>query len=254
MRITTRTKLTQRTASAVQSFEKTTIGEIVAADSRTAAVFEQFGIDFCCGGRRSVAEACRTAAVDPVTVEGALAALASKEADVGDTTRWPLDRVIDHIVGTHHAYVRSALPLIARYLTKLIEVHGARHPELVRVADSFERLGGDLLRHMMKEEWMLFPYVRELALAADDRRRPSPFGTVENPIRMMEREHQEAGDEMRVIRELTAGYTPPSDACTTYRVCFSELARFERDLHQHVHLENNVLFPRAVELEQRHSV
>ena len=234
------------------SFEKATVGEIVAADSRAAAVFEQFGIDFCCGGRRSVAEACQTADVDPATVERALETLASDEPAAGDITRWPLDRLIDYIVGTHHAYVRTALPAIARHLTKLVEVHGARHPELIRVADSFERLGSDLLRHMMKEEWMLFPYVRGLALASGESRRPSPFGSVENPIRMMEREHQEAGDEMRAIRELTNGYTPPSDACTTYRVCLSELARFERDLHQHVHLENNVLFPGAVELEQRH--
>jgi regulator of cell morphogenesis and NO signaling len=236
-----------------QTLEHATIGEIVAADSRAAAVFERFGIDFCCGGRRSIAEACRTAAIDPITVEQALDALPPDDPGDDNAATWPLHHLIDHIVGTHHAYIRSTLPLISGYLTKLVQVHGARHPELNRIAQLFERLGADLLRHMTKEEILLFPYVRELALTPSDRRRPSPFGTVENPIRMMEREHREAGDEVHAIRELTAGYTPPSDACTTYRVCLSELARFERDLHRHVHLENNVLFPRAIELEQRHT-
>ena len=235
-----------------ESFEGATVGEIVATDFRTAEVFEQFGIDFCCGGRQSVAEACRTAAADPEAVERALQALPpADEQDDGDVTRRPLDRLIDHILVTHHAYVRSALPTVTRYLAKLVDVHGARHPELVRVAASFDQLSRDLLQHMMKEEHVLFPYIRELATVTDGRPSPSPFGTVENPIRMMEREHREAGDELRLIRELTNGFVPPADGCTTYGVCFAELARFERDLHRHIHLENNVLFPKAVELEHR---
>ncbi len=233
-----------------ESFERSTVGEIVATDFRAASVFEQFGIDFCCGGRRSVAEACQTAAIDPQIVERALQALPPTKADDDtDVTRWPIDRLVDHILDTHHAYVRSALPTIARYLAKLVEVHGARHPELTRIAASFDLMARDLLQHMMKEERVLFPYLREIA--ADGEPKPSPFGTVENPIRMMEREHREAGDELRLIRELTNGYTAPADGCTTYRVCFAELAQFERDLHRHVHLENNVLFRKAVELERR---
>ena len=121
--------------------------------------------------------------------------------------------------------------------------------ELVRVATSFDQMGRDLLQHMMKEERVLFPYIRELA-ASEGVATPSPFGTVENPIRMMEREHREASDEMRLIRELTNGYVAPADGCSTYRVCVAELAAFERDLHRHVHLENNVLFPKAIELER----
>ena len=235
-----------------ESFECTTVGEIVASDFRAASVFEQFGIDFCCGGRRSIAEACQTAAVDPQVVSRALEALPPPEArDDADVTRWPLDRLIDHIRSTHHAYVRSALPTIGRYLAKLVEVHGARHPELARVAQSFDQMGRDLLQHMLKEEHVLFPYIRELAVRPDDGPIPSPFGTVENPIRMMEREHREAGDDLRLMRELTNGYTAPADGCTTYRVCFAELARFEQDLHRHVHLENNVLFPKAIEREHR---
>ena len=236
-----------------ERLERATVGEIVATDYRAARIFEQFGIDFCCGGRRSLAEACASASVDPSALERALDALPtaadSGDGDVDDVTRWAPDRIIDHVLATHHAYVRLALPAIAGYLTKLVDVHGSRHPELARIAMTFARLGQDLLQHMMKEERILFPYIRELALHPR-RQAPSPFGTVENPIRMMEREHREAGDEMRLIRELTGGYLPPADACATYRVCFDELATFERDLHRHVHLENNVLFPKAVELER----
>jgi len=229
-----------------------TVGEIVAADFRTAAVFERFGIDFCCGGRRSLEDACRTAAADPDALGQALDALPPTVETEDDVTRWPLPRLIDFIVSTHHAYVRSSMPTIARYLTKLQEVHGSRHPELSRVTAYFDQVHGDLDHHMLKEEQVLFPYVRDLAERPDSYgRTPSPFGTVENPIRMMEREHREAADALHAIRELTSGYTAPEDGCTTYAVCMAELQRFERDLHRHVHLENNVLFPAAVEIEQR---
>jgi len=169
-----------------------------------------------------------------------------------DVTEWPLDRLVDHIVSTHHAYVRSAMPVIERHLARLVEVHGARHPELARVSTAFTRLSRDLSQHLLKEEQVLFPYVRELAMSAVGARAfGSPFGTVENPIRMMEREHRDATDQMRLIRELTSGYTPPEDGCTTYAACMAELLQFEQDLHRHVHLENNVLFPKAVDLEER---
>jgi regulator of cell morphogenesis and NO signaling len=231
--------------------DQTTVGDIVAADFRAAAVFEGLGIDFCCGGRREFSEACRDASVDPKTVRRALEALTPAGAARNDFASAPLEQLIDHIVDTHHAYVRSALPTIAHYLAKLVEAHGARHPELVRILTVFRDLRADFEQHLIKEEQVLFPYVRDLATTT----RPcgvsmSPFGTVENPIRMLEREHLEAGDEMRMIRELTHGYGVPADGCTTYAVCMAELSRFERDLHRHVHLENNVLFPRAIELEE----
>jgi len=195
-----------------------------------------------------VAEACRQAAVDPAAVERALGALpATAPSEAEDVTRWPVGRLIDYIVTTHHTYVRTALPVITRYLAKLVDVHGQRHPELERAAAAFSLLSSDLTFHMLKEEHVLFPYLRELGAGHT---LSSPFGSVENPISMMEREHRQAGDELRVIRELTNGYTPPDDGCTTYRVCFAELAAFERDLHRHVHLENNVLFPKAIELER----
>lgn len=227
-----------------------TVGEIVAADFRTAAVFEQFGIDVCCAGRRSLTDACRTAAADPDVVAHALDALPALVEAEDDVAWWPLPRLIDFIVSTHHAYVRSSMPTIARYLTTLEEIHGVRHPELSRVSAYFDQVRGDLEQHMLKEEQVLFPYLRELAERTDAcDRTQSPFGTVENPIRMMEREHREAADGLRLIRELTRGYAAPEDGCTTYAICMMALQHFERDLHRHVHLENNVLFPKAVSLE-----
>jgi regulator of cell morphogenesis and NO signaling len=229
-----------------QVLEGRTVGDIVAEDWRAAAVFEEFGIDFCCGGRRSVADACQAAGVDAAAVERALEQLHIVDS-TEEAAQWPVARLVDHIVAAHHDYVRVALPRIAGYLAKLAQVHGARHPELAQVAAEFEVMGRDLLQHMRKEEHVLFPYIRDLEGPA--RPGPSPFGTVENPIRMMEREHEEAGAQLREIRRLTSDYTAPADGCTTYRVCFEELAHFERDLHRHVHLENNILFPKAVQLE-----
>ncbi len=187
----------------------------------------------------------------PTLVRRALDALPPQDARQPDEGEWPVHRLIDHIVARHHAYVRLAVPNIAHRLAKLVSVHGERHPELARIARAFDQLQHDLQHHLMKEEHVLFPYIRELARTTPGPRPPSPFGTIENPIRMMEREHRDAGDEMHLIRELTNGYTPPADGCATYTVAFAELAEFERDLHRHVHLENNVLFPKAIGLERR---
>jgi regulator of cell morphogenesis and NO signaling len=234
----------------IKALTTSTVGDIVASDFRTAGVFEQFGIDFCCGGRRSIAEACQTATVDPDVVIKALDALPDSDDSGDQVAGWSPDRIVEHIVETHHAYVRWSLPMIGRYLAKLLEVHGARHPELAAVRIAFARLARDLEQHMVKEERVLFPYICELAWRDDDcGHAPSPFGTVENPILMMEREHRAAADDLRTIRELTNNYTPPADGCTTYEVCLAELARFEADLHRHVHLENNILFPAAIALE-----
>lgn len=233
----------------VERFEDATVGDIVALDYRAAGVLEQFGIDFCCGGRRSLADACAAAGADRDAVTRALDAIPARSEREDDPRDWPLDRLVNHIVSAHHRYVRSALPVAGRHLAKLVTVHGERHPELRRVAALLDELGRDLQQHMTKEEQVLFPYVCELgagvAVAGQ-----CPFGTVDNPIRMMEREHVAAGDIMRTIRELTNGYTPPPDGCATYQVALQELGAFERDLHRHVHLENNVLFPRAKEYER----
>lgn len=163
-----------------------------------------------------------------------------------------IPRLIDVIVSTHHAYVRSAMPSIALHLAALVELDGARHPELMRVADRFGEVVAELSHHMVKEEQVLFPYIRDLAEAGDrPGRTPSPFGTVANPIRMMEREHQEVTDAMALIRQLTRDYATPPDGSAACAVAMTELREFERDLERHVHLENDLLFPAALRLEAR---
>jgi regulator of cell morphogenesis and NO signaling len=231
-----------------------TLGDIVASDYRAAAVFEEFGLDFCCGGRQTLNEACQKPAIDAGALLRALDELPGKEGEGSDAVaEYPLDRLIDHIVIHHHTYVRSAIPVLTGQISKIVAAHGNRSPELLVLAREFAAVADGMSRHMVKEEQILFPYIRSLVEAetAGRRRISSPFGTVHNPIRMMETEHEEAGDEMRSIRELTHDYRLPEFACSTYKACFENLQQFEHDLHRHVHLENNVLFPRAIALEQQ---
>jgi regulator of cell morphogenesis and NO signaling len=228
----------------------TTVGDIVARDLRTATVFAHHGIDFCCGGRRSLGEACREQGVDPEQVIAELDRLDQSRAL--DASRWPLERLIDHIVSRHHAYVRRQIPALRALVQKVVAAHGNRERTVTAIEGLFGEMAKGLEQHMLKEERILFPYIRAL-LVAKERGGPlpaNPFGTVRNPIRMMEAEHDDAGDDMRAIRALTGNYEPPADACVTWRACYAELAAFERDLHEHVHLENNVLFPAAVRLEE----
>lgn len=230
-----------------------TIGQIVADDYRAAAVLDRYGLDFCFGGKRTLDEACRERGIEPSRVEADLESLGVAAADERVWySDWAPDALIDYIVSRHHAYVRGALPVILAHTTKIATVHGERRPELVHVAQRFAELSRELSLHMAKEEEILFPYVKSLV---DAERRaepiaPSPFGTVHNPVRMMEHDHERAGQHLQLIRQLTNGYELPDVVCTTYRVTFEELQEFERDLHQHVHLENNVLFPAAVRLEE----
>ena len=229
-----------------------TVGAIVAEDYRAAAVLERFGIDFCCGGKRTLAEACGAKGCDDHAVASAIAQVRSNpQGSVPPDSEWDAGALVTHIVTTHHAYVREAMPRIAGYLQKLIAAHGERHPELARIAEHFDVLTHELMTHMFKEEQVLFPYVRELtAIRRGGAPPPNVFGTVRNPIRMMEAEHTEAGHELALVRELSHGYTAPDDGCATYRVCYQELDAFDQDLRRHIHLENNVLFPKAVTLER----
>ena len=230
----------------------TTVGDAVTRDLRSAAVFARHGIDFCCGGRRSIEDACRATGQDPEVLVQELAALAGTGESPEDRSGWPPARVIDRILGHHHAYVKQQIPVIQGYLAKLVAKHGANRPELVRLQEVFGGLSRELVHHMEKEEVILFPFIKamESARAANASPPRSPFGTVQNPVRMMEAEHQHAGEEMWLVRSVTNGYQPPEDACATWRACYAELAAFERDLHEHVHLENNVLFPAAARLEE----
>ena len=229
-----------------------TIRSVVADDFRAAAVFERHGIDFCCGGNRPIADACRERGADDGQV---LAELEVALAPAGDQPRlaaWDLDFLATYIVNNHHAYVRQAVGPMHAHTRKVAEVHGDHHPEVREIAQRFDLVVAELTAHMAKEERMLFPYIARLAAAARGGEVPvAPFGTIANPITMMEAEHRNAGDQLAAIRRLSAGFVPPPDACTTFKVTYQELQAFETDLHRHVHLENNILFPRATDLERQ---
>jgi regulator of cell morphogenesis and NO signaling len=229
-----------------------TIRDIVANDFRAAAVFQRRGIDFCCRGNRSVEDACRDGSVTAEELLREVAdATASPAAGGPRFNSWDLGMLAAYIVANHHGFVRQAIPALLTHTQKIATVHGGPHPELHEVAALFEGVAKEMTSHMMKEEEILFPYIAGLAVASRGvSGAPSaPFGTVRNPIRMMEADHESVGDAMARIRELTDGYRVPEEACTTYRVCLQELEAFERDLHEHVHLENNILFPKAARLE-----
>lgn len=234
----------------------TTIREIVASDYRSAAIFKRHGLDFCCNGGWTIDEACRETGADaPALIRDLEAMLATPVSGVPRFAAWDARTLIAYIVGNHHSYVRDALPTLLQHTAKVASVHGDRHPELVHISKLFARVADEMADHMVKEERVLFPFIAALEDASVRRAAPpaAPFGTVANPIRMMESEHEFVGDAMAEIRHLTGDYAPPADACTTYRVCLQELEAFERDLHDHVHLENNLLFPKAATLEAAHS-
>lgn len=228
-----------------------TIGDIVAHDLRSASVFARHGIDFCCGGRTPLETACRERGLNADAIVAELDALERQRDAANDVTTWTLDAIVDRIVTKHHAYVRAESAVIVGYLAKLVARHGPRHPELARLQQVMQQIVDDLARHMQKEEMILFPYI--VAIADADRAGrslpPTPFGTIRNPIRMMELEHQDAAGALATARLITGNFTVPDDGCATWRACYASIEAFERDLHEHVHLENNVLFPSAEKLE-----
>ncbi|PWN66171.1 iron-sulfur cluster repair di-iron protein [Chryseobacterium oncorhynchi] len=232
------------------------IGNIVAEDFRTAAIFKRHGIDFCCKGGRTIEEACSTKKMDPEKIYEELETLPKNEAATIDFNSWPLDLLADYIEKTHHRYVEEKTQVLQAFLKKLCTVHGERHPELFEINALFNESAHDLAAHMKKEELILFPFVRNMMKAKISGGSLSQpvFGTVENPVNMMQHEHTVEGDRFRKIAEITNEYQPPADACNTYKVAFAMLQDFENDLHKHIHLENNILFPRAIQLEKEFSV
>lgn len=226
------------------------IGEIVAKDFRTAAVFEKFGLDFCCNGNRSIEEASGEAGISPDAVVAALEQVNESGMPATDYDSWPLDLMADYIEKKHHRYVAEQTPILQAYLEKICRVHGNRHPELWEIKSLFDACAGELAAHMKKEELLLFPFIRKMMAASSSKDLSAPFGTVQNPIRMMMHEHDTEGERFRKIAALSGQYTPPADGCTTYKVTFAALKEFEQDLHVHIHLENNILFPKAIALEE----
>ncbi len=232
-------------------FSGLTLSEIVTLNFKAAAVFEKYDLDFCCGGKKPVSEACREKGLNSSEVFEELRSIENTGSRTDNYADWGADFLIDYIVNNHHAYINRMIPVLSAHTQKIASVHGKNHPELLKVAESFEKVYKELKQHMMKEEQILFPFVKQLATAkSSGRKTEAPyFGTVKNPIRMMEAEHQAAGDEMYEIRNLTGGYSIPEDACNTYSVTMQELKDFEEDLHKHIYLENFILFPKAIELE-----
>ncbi|RZM29569.1 MAG: iron-sulfur cluster repair di-iron protein, partial [Pedobacter sp.] len=229
--------------------EQTIVGELVAKDYRTASVFKKQGIDFCCAGNRTIAEACAKKSIDPALVIETLEEIINKtNHPVADYNTWPLDLLADYVEKKHHRYVEEKIVEIVPFLNKVASVHGDRHPELLEVQQLFRGCVEELTSHMQKEEQILFPFVRQLATGKSVQ---APFGSVQNPIKMMMHEHTAEGERFRRIVELTDNYMPPADACNTYKVTFALLQEFEEDLHLHIHLENNIMFPRAIALEAK---
>lgn len=224
---------------------ETTLGDLVAARPEVAARLESFGIDYCCGGQRSLGSAVYESGLDLLDVISAL-----ETVPVSDTAPvwYGIDGLVDHLVDTHHEYLREALPRLVALSAKVAGVHGGRHPELHTVESLVAELSADLLPHLTKEEQVLFPMIRELATATT-----LPIfhcGSVANPIRMMELEHDTAGDLLAQLRTVTAGYTVPDDGCASYHALYAGLEEVESDTHLHVHKENNILFPDVIAAEQ----
>lgn len=230
-----------------------TIGELVAEDYRTATVFEAFGIDFCCKGNKTMDEVCEAKGIDKQLLLDDLDKIKTTETTNSvDYNSWPPDLLADYIEKKHHRYVEERSVLLKQYLEKICMVHGKQHPELYKIKELFLESAGDLAVHMKKEELVLFPFIRKLVLAKKDKTSFSvpPFGTIQNPIEMMKHDHDNEGDRFRQIAEISNNYQAPLDACNTYKVAFSLLKEYEADLHLHIHLENNILFPRSIELEK----
>jgi regulator of cell morphogenesis and NO signaling len=223
---------------------QTTVGRLVAQRPERAQVFEEFDIDYCCGGKRTLGEACARRGVDPAMVVRQLEKVDADEPEASpDWMNEPLPALCDHIVATHHQFLRQELPRLHGLLSKIARVHGEHHPELLQLLDVFEPFSWDLDLHMDKEEQVLFPLVKRLVANEV----PASFYMLA-PLRVMETEHDQAGLALAEMRELTNNYELPGDACGSYRAAFAGLQNLEQDLHRHVHLENNVLFPRMGQL------
>ena len=232
-----------------------TVREFAVEMPQATRVFEKLGIDYCCGGSKTLEQACEAANLRLSEVMQSLDAATAPDASGADWNQAALADLVAHITDKHHNYVKSEVPRLESLTHKVCSVHGANHPELLEVQKVFRAVGGELSMHMMKEEQILFPYLvrMEQDVRSGCAIAPPPFGSVGNPIHMMMMEHDSAGEALRELRRLTTDYAVPADACISYQTLYRALLEFEADLHQHIHLENNILFPRAVEMENGRS-
>lgn len=236
----------------METIKHKTVAELVTRNIKTAHIFKKYGIDFCCGGGQSIAKACAKKNIDLATLETELLQAGEPDGKSYNYKQWGLDILADHIVEVHHAYAEENIPLLLQYTHKVARVHGHHCPEVSAIKDLFQKVASELAPHLKKEELILFPFIKKLARAKKDNQILSKphFGTVENPIRMMETEHEDSGELLGKIAVLSNNYTPPENACNTFRAMYAKLEEFEQDLHLHIHLENNILFPGALQLEK----
>lgn len=235
-------------------FPQRKIKDIVAENFHAVELFEKYKIDFCCKGNRSVQEALDEKKLSiPKFYKELSNVYQSNSAEKHNYNEWDLVELYEYIVRTHHTYVKSAIPLITLHIEKVINAHAKKYPFLLEVQHVFGLVANEMNGHMMKEENILFPLIKYLVDTQKFNEKPKTggFGTIKNPIRQMEAEHVSAGGATEKLRELTDDYQLPEDACATFQVLYKELNEFEIDLHKHVHLENNILFPKAIKLEEK---
>jgi regulator of cell morphogenesis and NO signaling len=233
----------------METFKQQTVGQIVAADYRKARVFENFNIDFCCGGDITLDEACKEQKIEPGKLLTELKMVDKQETAEDSYNHWPLDFLVDYIVANYHNKVREDLPKIKFYAEKVTEVHGQDHDELFDIYQKLLILNNEMITHMEGEEKWLFPFIKMLVRETTD------FDGFDedisaNMIEMMQVEHEETGATMKKIRKMSKSYALPEDACPAYRVFYKSLETFETDLYKHVHLENNILFPKVLNIIQ----
>jgi len=232
-----------------------TVRDLAAGVPGATRVFENFGVDYCCGGHRTLAAACRESGLPIEDLTRSLEEAWRASLDTGAVRDWrqeSLTALTEFIIDTHHCGARQELDRLEKLFDKVCSRHGENHPELFEAQKAFYQLKRDLIPHMLKEEQVLFPHITRMEEAAGEGRAVPPpfFGTVRNPVRMMMTEHDTAGDLLRQLRGVTRGYATPPDGCVSFETLYQALAAFEADLHQHIHLENNILFPRAVVMEE----
>lgn len=241
-----------QTIGTMENITNLTLGEIVRKNYKAAAVLEKFGLDFCCMGSQTFAEACRASMQEPSEVIKALEEIKFEGGDGVNFDTWPPDLLADYIYKKHHQYIEEKTPVITRYLDKICRVHGDRHPELFEIRKIFLESSGELAAHMKKEELILFPYIRRMVKAKESNApvRSPIFDSVQSPVQAMKADHRDEGDQLTRMSVLSNQYTPPADGCSTYAVTYKLLDEYEKDMHLHIHLENNILFEKAIALEE----
>ncbi|MGI0105519.1 iron-sulfur cluster repair di-iron protein [Salinimicrobium sp. WS361] len=236
----------------MEILQSKTVAEMVTENIKTAHIFKKHGIDFCCGGGISLDKACEKYNVDYNLLTQELLNVDQTNSRATNYNRWELDFLTDHIINVHHSYVEENIPLLLQYSARVAQVHGSHYTELLEIKELVKEVAGELSAHLKKEELILFPFIKQMVRAKKENTElpAAHFGSVDNPIKMMETEHEDAGELLRRIAKLSNNYTPPQGACNTYRAFYAKLEEFEQDLHQHVHLENNILFPKSLLLEK----